>query len=834
MALACKRVYGELGTVYAQCGGIFGISAFADRCMDKWMADPMLNANEAVATWHAKAQRCGFKFLVVQIMGQLTGGPQRYTGRSIDEAHKHLNISSAEWERFMEIFNEVCTEFQLGDELVGDLNALMISMEFECVVQDGEVAPRNPGPALPRGNSLYARCGGVYPISLFVDRLVDALIQDERVQIPCDGQKRNEASLKYLFTEVMCSITGGPEVITSKDMAETKLLLPKGAWEIFIATTQIAADHFPMGARAEIVQCLQRNKAMIVDPNSDAATVPVLSGNSVNVKSIQAAASGRMLLSSAAIAARHAAPGAHVDARRRVIGDPRTLYGRGGGVFGLAKLADTLMEAWMADPVLNANTSVAKWHTSQQKYGFKFLVTQLLGYLTGGPQRYTGVAMDIAHKHLGISGNEWNNFIAVAERVFHELGVNAGTQAELQAILASFKDQIVVQNGEPVPEDPGMCRARPNGNAAYTQLGGVYPIALFADRLVERVLQGDRVQVQWNAVMDASGVRHPPGLKYMVTELLCHSAGGPELPTSKGFDDAKLGVDPDQWSNFLEIVAEAATVWPTKHHRDMILKICERSRAEICFGLEGQDMPDLEMAVATDPNKTAQAFAIPSEGCCPFSGKAGGKCPFSGGQADVTQTLAKAHVATTQHQDTIIKRPSGLPSAPMTVRLLGDVSQQKLDKLLVEDPDHLCPVSLMVFHHPVVASDGFIYEEASLQQLLANRQVSPMTREVLKPTYRFAEKKQAEVLAFRSQRSEELLAFAQAELEAATQQQGLALAALERIAEYLADIHTAPAQAIKARAAQTYSQLGRAAPTALQEPEVSGHWASSWSSLLFK
>ena len=87
-----------------------------------------------------------------------------------------------------------------------------------------------------------------------------------------------------------------------------------------------------------------------------------------------------------------------------------------------------------------------------------------------------------------------------------------------------------------------MCRARPYGNTLYSQLGGVYPIALFADRLVESVLKGDRVQVEWDQVEDASGTRHPPGLKYMVTELLCNSAGGPEVVTSKGFDEAKLGV----------------------------------------------------------------------------------------------------------------------------------------------------------------------------------------------------------------------------------------------------------------------------------------------------
>ena len=52
-------------------------------------------------------------------------------------------------------------------------------------------------------------------------------------------------------------------------------------------------------------------------------------------------------------------------------------YGKGGGVFGLARLSHELMEAWMADPLLNDNEKVARWHESQQKAGFKFLVTQV-------------------------------------------------------------------------------------------------------------------------------------------------------------------------------------------------------------------------------------------------------------------------------------------------------------------------------------------------------------------------------------------------------------------------------------------------------------------------
>lgn len=204
--------------------------------------------------------------------------------------------------------------------------------------------------------------------------------------------------------------------------------------------------------------------------------------------------------------------------------------------------------------------------------------------------------MEAAHKHLAITAAQWESFISDAVLVFQKIGVDPRTQSEFLAILSGFQDQCVIHRGELVPEDPGMCRGRPEGSLAYAQLGGVYPLALFADRLVDKVLQGDRVQVQRNTVDDLTGSRHPPGLNYMITELLCHMAGGPELPTSKGFDEAKLGVDPNQWTAFLEIVAETASVWPTRHHRELVLKVCERSKVEICFGLEGQEISDVTVA----------------------------------------------------------------------------------------------------------------------------------------------------------------------------------------------------------------------------------------------
>jgi hemoglobin len=234
--------------------------------MDSWMANPVLNANEAVATWHGKAQRCGFKFLVTQLMGNLTGGPQTYTGRDMATAHKHLNIDSEQWASFMDDMGEVCSEFGLPRDDVKDLTTIVTSMMDDCVVSDG-APPADPGKACPPGDSLYARVGGVYPIALFADRLVDALLTDTRIKVPLDGVKRAQPSLKYLFTELCCYIAGGPESMTSMHDPETFLKLSSKELFYLLGSARTAADHIESNTlRNDLTYALYRNIALIQDP----------------------------------------------------------------------------------------------------------------------------------------------------------------------------------------------------------------------------------------------------------------------------------------------------------------------------------------------------------------------------------------------------------------------------------------------------------------------------------------------------------------------------------------------------------------------------------------
>jgi len=174
-----------------------------------------------------------------------------------------------------------------------------------------------------------------------------------------------------------------------------------------------------------------------------------------------------------------------------------------------------------------------------------------------------------------------------AKRVFNEFRLDAAVQHELLAILEGFRSQCTLPAGHPVPADPGLCRRKPDGSNSYAHLGGVYPIALFVDRLVGAVLQGEQVSVQWDQ-LDSPGIRHPPGLKYMMTELMCNSLGGPEIVTSKGFEEAKLGIRQEQWDAFMALAGEVARVWPTQRHRDLVLQALTDQKVHICVGLAAE------------------------------------------------------------------------------------------------------------------------------------------------------------------------------------------------------------------------------------------------------
>jgi hemoglobin len=123
---------------------------------------------------------------------------------------------------------------------------------------------------------------------------------------------------------------------------------------------------------------------------------------------------------------------------------PLSLYDRLGGIFAIAAVVDDFVDRIMVDPRLNANPRVDDAHHKVSKAGFKYLVTEMVGWATGGPQKYTGRSMYDSHVHLEITSPEWDAFLDDLVQTFEKFQVPAGERAELIAIVNSTKSDIVL------------------------------------------------------------------------------------------------------------------------------------------------------------------------------------------------------------------------------------------------------------------------------------------------------------------------------------------------------------------------------------------------------
>ena len=78
--------------------------------------------------------------------------------------------------------------------------------------------------------------------------------------------------------------------------------------------------------------------------------------------------------------------------------------------------------------------------------------------------------------------------------------------------------------------------------------------------------------------------------------------GGPEVLTAEGFDDAKLGVLPEQWDAFLGMVRRAAErVWPAKPVIVGSLEaVVQEGKPELCVGLVAQGVAEESRRLVLD------------------------------------------------------------------------------------------------------------------------------------------------------------------------------------------------------------------------------------------
>lgn len=116
-------------TLYEELGGSTGITKVVDLFLAR------LNGDARINTLFAKVDHNDLRRLVIEQLCAGTGGPCKYTGRSMEEAHSGLNLTEADFSAFMGDLVAAMDEVKVPLAQQNKLIALLAPMKPQIVGQ---------------------------------------------------------------------------------------------------------------------------------------------------------------------------------------------------------------------------------------------------------------------------------------------------------------------------------------------------------------------------------------------------------------------------------------------------------------------------------------------------------------------------------------------------------------------------------------------------------------------------------------------------------------------------------------------------------------------------
>jgi len=120
-------------TLYERLGGLPAISVVVSDLLDVVVPDPMLNENPAIKASREQVPAPYLKYQVTAMVCEASGGPCKYHGRDMKSSHAHLNITEAEWQRFITLFEEILTQHQVPAQESQELLEIVDSTKADIV-----------------------------------------------------------------------------------------------------------------------------------------------------------------------------------------------------------------------------------------------------------------------------------------------------------------------------------------------------------------------------------------------------------------------------------------------------------------------------------------------------------------------------------------------------------------------------------------------------------------------------------------------------------------------------------------------------------------------------
>jgi hemoglobin len=120
-------------SLYERLGGVYNIATVVDDFIERLLVNDTLNANPAIREARGRVPKAGLKFHVTALVCEVTGGPCKYSGRSMKESHDRLNINEAQWQAMLADFGRTLDTFKVPAKEQDELVAVVESTKKDIV-----------------------------------------------------------------------------------------------------------------------------------------------------------------------------------------------------------------------------------------------------------------------------------------------------------------------------------------------------------------------------------------------------------------------------------------------------------------------------------------------------------------------------------------------------------------------------------------------------------------------------------------------------------------------------------------------------------------------------
>ena len=139
-----------MSSLYERLGGINAITAVVENFRDRVAGDTRINQK------FAQTDLGRLRKMLIDQVCDAAGGPCRYTGRSMKDAHRGMKVTSGEFDALVQDLVATLNQFKVGkkeqDEVLGVLGPLKTDIVEVESSEVGTPLPKTfqPAPALSR------------------------------------------------------------------------------------------------------------------------------------------------------------------------------------------------------------------------------------------------------------------------------------------------------------------------------------------------------------------------------------------------------------------------------------------------------------------------------------------------------------------------------------------------------------------------------------------------------------------------------------------------------------------------------------------------------------